>query len=116
MVSVPPPTADTDIEAVKNGVKDLGCTIHSVLLYLIKVNGKADKPEKIDEDDSGDEVEETQGATGLTLSIMVLNIRRRKKEEKEIQKEENRSKCCKTNIPTKNTGIKIIPLRTIPHR
>ena len=30
---------------------------------LIKVNGKAEKPEKAEEDDSGDEVEETTGTT-----------------------------------------------------
>jgi hypothetical protein len=36
----------------------------------MKVNGKADKPEKPEEEDSGDEVEETTGASKLALFLI----------------------------------------------
>lgn len=70
MTSIPGATGDTDIEAVKNGIKNVECTVSSVYRELIKVNGKADKPEKPEEEDSGDEVEETTVASKLALFLI----------------------------------------------
>jgi hypothetical protein len=71
-ISTSSKTTDVDsVEAVASGIKDLERIFYRGMLKLLtKVNGKSEKPEKGEDDDSGDEVEEPNG-TARTLPTLL---------------------------------------------
>lgn len=86
------------------------------IFKLTKVNASSAKPEKVEDEESGDEVEEANGTARIPLVYHILLTSSRRKKEKEKAKEKEGSYGDKTNLATKNRPIKAIPFRTVRPR